>query len=796
VASGSSLPPGTTTTPSPSHLLPLQQSTYCTSPAFHATIPREPPQLDAVLESFKQSISQQWQSLVDSYFPTQTTPNATYPRVQSMTPSHTPAVYTPPVQNLMTRTQPAKRRFMDMTNPIEASSSRSAPTNREVLVSSERTGDLKRLRLRSPPGTPSLWAAPVVRKRGRPRGTTSMHRYQNLESQQTRTPSKRSQRISSIISLLGDSEDELTTGGGPARTDEVKYERGASELPILQDGIIPGQTGAPMEGREISIHTTEISRGTSPGLGNGADRSTHFDNLVDIADDDRMDPTYVEPENAEGPARGTPSAPTESIKRRRSSKIQGSLARKRRRSNSIDWEQQASIDAITDDRYISTHQFRTASQAPMNSRHMTLEEQDRAVGMESDKCREKSQSAQSYTGTTSNAGRPANRPYLDKGTAGIKRSSANSAKIPSLSRSQSSETQLLTTATPSRGGSPAETHSSGCMSGRRMKKQRSLLIQSSSGVTGNIPSRITPFPVKVSLPPSPDHTKARVERLEETEGNRPGEGAMIAGLAEYRQSSAAPADIDRNHPPDDVEAARCHGGKHQEDPHSLDEGMTMLSHAPVRISQSSGPSLELGYKSRDATVVHRTGQRSPEATKEAPAESVLFDIRQSSRFRKSGFPVDEDAVDDSLNLEVLLPRTSTPRPETPSRNPLMTALGQPRKSNAGRRPKPGWTVENDAKLVHMVTVQKLSWAAIVDSREFPDKTYGNLLHRYYKELGGPLKKKFHKLSNSSRECENCHASYIPSKRLDHAVDPLCISCSMHARMNEAAQRSVSRAPGI
>jgi hypothetical protein len=173
-----------------------------------------PPPLDVILESFKDSITQQWQTLVNSYFPSHIPTSAPSSRIQTIEPHQTPSFYNAPAHGLVTRTQPNKRRYSEFQEQGDAVAY-SAPPMRNLAIPSHSTGDVQRLRLKSPPGTPSLWAIPEARPVGRPRGSLSCNSRSRLgpggsimEAQEPYRSSPH-HRLPSTASQSDQDEDEL-----------------------------------------------------------------------------------------------------------------------------------------------------------------------------------------------------------------------------------------------------------------------------------------------------------------------------------------------------------------------------------------------------------------------------------------------------------------------------------------------------------------------------------------------------------------------------------------------------------
>ncbi|KAF2432889.1 hypothetical protein EJ08DRAFT_100419 [Tothia fuscella] len=310
---GKRLSSSSVVSPTPAHHPLAEERTPVAGSGSHITVPGEPPRLDAAIETFTASITQQWHALVNSYFPTQTASNA-QPHVQAIAPVQIPAFYTPPVRSKIGRPQLSKRRYSDISGQPEPALSRSISASRQSLTS-ESTGDGKRLRLRSPPETPSLWAT------GSGKGRRLPGYHPKTTPQSRRVPRQPSPRISSILSLLEDEEDELAAEG--EKVDLERRKHGIRRNPSTPNGQINvlnnTASETPLETAKLSGEDTfDFEHDQDPLLGwNGEEEMDELD-LIGVPD--------VSPSGA---ATQPVDIPTSSTKtQRRLQESQGSTSRK------------------------------------------------------------------------------------------------------------------------------------------------------------------------------------------------------------------------------------------------------------------------------------------------------------------------------------------------------------------------------------------------------------------------------------------------------------------------------------
>jgi hypothetical protein len=696
-------------TPS-NHSFPSARSVQPLSPEDQLAFSGDPPPLDVVLESFKNSITQQWQSLVNSYFPTQNSAGHSHLRAQTIVAQQTPVFQTPQVQNIITRTQPTKRRYTEFQEQ-GGFSAYSAPSKRQSTIP---IGDEWRLRLKSPPGTPSLWALPEVRPCGRPKAVR--RGYQSIGTIET------PQRLSPFHRTLPtniqreDDEDELVSMG----SEELKQEADDSETELA----------------ELEMPLDDTATPSCDGFEDVSPKTHHCtDGARDIADD--IDLTE--------------------------------LTIAQRTFNNQPPDSTQGIEGTREESSVSTQNLKTTT-----------------PGLRGGPNRARVDSSREMSGN-----KKTSRSFITQS----RRESVDSVD----------ETDMVTPSSV-RSTTRGYIHGGGRMTDRK-KKQRTLFIQAVPLAEISLPQTTRPYIAPPILP-----SCRPIEPQAFT--NSPPTSLQAAHQSSKRRMST----LDAEHKQIGVQTG--HSQITQPRGPGRPPKATQKPTLEVDAIQVTTSGLESEFVTvNDRAELDRTIQprrrgrpRKSSALESAPKgenfrpgsvrleleEAVVgtrIDHDQITQPRRRGRPRKSDprpgtTVKGSHCDFISTPMDRTVRPRKSDPGPILdieqqVSHGQisstPRHRGAGRPYKSPWTLQDDTRLIHVITVQKLSFQKAHRANLFPGKTHSSLVHRYYRVLCGPIKQ-IKKWSNTSQECRNCHAEFIPAKKTANgAPDPICAACSLKAK---------------
>jgi hypothetical protein len=664
-------------------LVPSTNSASLPAQPIHPTrterldVPEGPPPLDVVLESFKNSITQQWESLVNSYFPNQSPANALYARSHT-TATPTPTLRTPPAQSLATKTQQVKRRYADFQEVVQTNTY-SEPSKRRSAVPTHSTGDERRLRLKSPLNTPSLWAVPEIRPVGRPRGPAS------AKSRSRPTPFHNPPKVRTQTSSLCRKSPSIGDGG-----DEIEDELAVGDLIGLHSAEMKQKSGysrTSQEEMEWPRHGVQIPINDGDHALDGIAstiRHSSEDAFPSALDDPNDRGVYNDDIDHFGSPEPSP-APSEAY-----------LATKLAVENVFQDDQSQVI--LT--RPLATPQKDTRSTPLSRGGHI----------------QKRVDSSRKSTESRASGSRLVSQP---------RQQSIGSIEEPAVT-----PTKLLERATTMESLS-----SSG--SRERRKKDRTLFIQGSS----------LPRPGLLKVHPTvAESVAAAAGRINPYQvASKP----AFNNQAAHHESALNLPPIEHqlpdpgiHHMEDDQIPRTKHRGRPRKSDSRLDP--LMGEHAP---------------QPRPRGRPRKSDPGPTTALQDSPREPSTATDRQTRRSRH----LESGQRSETKEITISQPRT----------------IGRPYTSP--------WDLEDDKRLVDVITVQNFSFQKAYDCNLFPGKTIPALVHRYYRVLGGPLKQ-VKEWSNSPRECENCHIEYRPGKRVNLSVDALCVVCSLYRKAHGGTQR--------
>jgi hypothetical protein len=614
---------------------------------------------------------------VNSYFPNQSPASASYPRSYTTT-TLSPTHRTLSVQNLATKPQQAKRRYADFQE-VGQGDSYSVHSKRHSGITTHSTGDERRLRLKSPCDTPSLWAVPEVRPVGRPRGRVSAKPdshpvpFQSVPEARAHT-SLLCQRSPSIVIDGDDTDDELAVEESIAlQSEETK-----------QDSIysVDSEEEMDLPNHDVKGTTNDDELTFDDAASTIRHRSKDaFPSALDDPDDLEASDDEV---NLFGISKTLPA---------------------------LSDEHQATTQAV--ENISQAHQSRNVLPGPM----ATPKRSTTSFPLPNGRC------IQSRVDSS--------RKSIESRTSG-----QDFIVRPPQQLLGGTEELAITPTNVLEGSIRKQTLSSGGSTGRR-KKPRALFIQGLSAPRTSL----------LKVHPTVAESVA----------------AAAGRLNPYQTASKTATD---------------------------NQATLSASAMKLPTTESPLPDPRLHYASDDQ--MSQTRRQGRPRKSDSRLEHLLYDDAPRSRGRgrpRKSDPAPSVAFEESpIGLLTATDPSIIRSRNSESRRPFETkdsTTSHPR--THGRPYNSPWDLEDDIRLIDLITVQKFSFQKVYDSNLFPGKTIPAIVHRYYRVLGGPVKQ-VKKWSNPPRECENCHIEYRPGKRVKSSADTLCIACSLYAKAHGGRQR--------
>jgi hypothetical protein len=754
------------------------------------------PPLDVVLESFKNSITQQWQSLVNSYFPTHTPTSAPDPRIQSLAPHQTPAFHNSPTRSLLTRTQPTKRRYSEFQEQGEAVAYSASPKQYS-------TGSVQRLRVKSPLDTPSLWAVPEVRPVGRPRGRPRGDAVPEVRPVGRPRGRPRGDAVFEVRPVgrprgrpRGDAVFEVRPVGRPRgrpRGDAVPEIRpvGRPRGRPRGDAIPEVRPVGRPRGRPRGNAVPEIRPVGRPRGRPRGDQRLHFvpsrsamearrphslsprrrqlstasqsdGDEYELTTDDNTDSDpeelkqesddYETPRNEAGiPDRGVETLSNDAGPSGR--EYQGP-APTPPRDNLPDMTLQAverreQLEDADDDIDLIGHP--QPSPSPLRISFVTSVRDVESPSMQI------SNTAREPLIATPMSKRRLHQERIDSHREPIKDRMCNRGFLVQ-SRQDSVDNAEETTSMPSpvtmSAGHRQLYSSDGATVIERIKKPRALFIQAlpSPKLRPSEDSRArAAFAVPAAERPKAQHISPNAPVAHQKANNV---SSNQRQTPERRKSDSGVFYISSSTQKEPIQTYRSHPHAEMRKPDTPRNGQNHPTSDTQAGPDQLPPRRGRGRpRKSDPGVQKAVEESSPEAT-------GGFRLR-APRARKSDYELSYKLQDPTNTLQ---------------------------SRHHGRPYTSPWDLEDDMRLIDMVMVQKLSLQKAYSSNLFPGKTLPALVHRYYRVLGAPVRQ-VRQSSNPPMICENCHVEYIPSKRVKSIVDTLCIVCQLYAKAHGGKKRT-------